>query len=61
MAGNCGQIIGPTVAAFIFDTTGTYVLAWTIFAVLMVVVSLLYMFSSIASKKQIESMGYKPV
>ena len=61
MAGNCGQIIGPTVAAFIFDTTGTYVLAWTIFAVLMVVVSLLYMFSGIASKKQIEAMGYKPV
>ena len=60
MAGNMGQIIGPTVAAFIFDVTGGYVLAWTIFAVLMVVVSALYFLSNIASAKQIESLGYVP-
>ena len=60
MAGNVGQIIGPTVAAFIFDVTGTYYLAWIIFAVLMVVVSLLYLASVLSSRKQIESMGYIP-
>lgn len=61
MAGNVGQIVGPTVAAFIFDTTGSYVKAWMLFACLMVVVSLLYLLSGFASKKQIEEMGYKPV
>lgn len=58
MAGNVGQIIGPTVAAFIFDVTGTYRLAWVSFAVLMVVVALLYFLSNHSSKKQIEAMGY---
>lgn len=60
MAGNIGQIIGPTAAAFIFDITGTYRLAWIIFAVLMVVVGILYMLSSMTSKKKIEELGYKP-
>lgn len=60
IAGNIGQIIGPTVAAFIFDFTGTYLLAWIIFAILMVLVALLYLFSNNSSKKQIEAMGYKP-
>ena len=60
MAGNIGQIIGPTIAAFIFDITGTYQLAWIIFAVLMVLVGILYMLSSMTSTKQIEAMGYKP-
>lgn len=60
MAGNVGQIIGPTVAAFIFDVTGTYYLAWIIFAVLMVIVSLLYLASVLSSRKQIEDMGYTP-
>lgn len=60
MAGNIGQIIGPTVAAFIFDITGTYRLAWIIFAVLMVVVGILYLLSSMTSAKQIEALGYKP-
>lgn len=60
MAGNIGQIIGPTVAAFIFDTTGTYVLAWTIFAVLMIVVAVLYFLSSVTSKKQLKEYGYMP-
>ena len=60
MAGNVGQIIGPTVAALIFDITGTYRLAWISFAVLMVVVSVLYFLSGRASQKQIEEMGYCP-
>ncbi len=58
MAGNVGQIIGPTIASLIFDITGTYQLAWVIFAVLMVVVAVLYALSSLCSKKQIEAMGY---
>lgn len=61
IAGNVGQIIGPTVAAFIFDFTGSYRLAWIIFAVLMVAVAALYLLSNIASRKKIEAMGYKPV
>ena len=60
MAGNIGQIVGPTIAALIFDITGTYTLAWIIFAVLMVVVGVLYLLSNITSKKQIEEMGYIP-
>ena len=61
MAGNVGQIVGPTIAAAIFDITGTYTLAWIIFAVLMVIVAVLYLVSTFISKKQIEEMGYKPV
>ena len=61
MAGNIGQIVGPTIAAIIFDITGTYTLAWIIFAVLMGVVAVLYLVSTFISKKQIEDMGYKPV
>lgn len=60
MAGNVGQIIGPTVAAFVFDVTGTYRLAWIIFAVLMVIVAVLYAASNVSSKKQIEAWGYVP-
>lgn len=59
MAGNIGQIIGPTIAALIFDITGTYKLAWIIFSLLMVVVAALYGLSNIASKKQIAAMGYE--
>lgn len=58
LAGNIGQIVGPTATAIIFDVTQSYVLAWTIFAVLMAVVAVLYLFSNIVSKKKIESMGY---
>lgn len=61
IAGNIGQIVGPTATAVIFDVTGSYGLAWTIFAVLMVVVAVLYMLSNIVSRKQIEAMGYTPV
>lgn len=60
MAGNIGQIVGPTAAAIIFDVTGTYVLAWIIFAVLMVIVAILYLASSLSSHKQIAAMGYIP-
>ncbi len=60
MAGNVGQIVGPTVAAFIFDVTGAYTLAWYIFAALMVLVSVLYFLSGISSRKQIAAMGYTP-
>lgn len=60
MAGNIGQIIGPTIAAFIFDITGTYQLAWIIFSILMVLVGILYLLSSMVSTKQIEQLGYKP-
>lgn len=60
MAGNIGQIIGPTIAAFIFDITGTYQLAWIIFSILMVLVGVLYLLSSMVSTKQIEQLGYKP-
>lgn len=60
MAGNIGQIIGPIIAAFIFDVTGTYRLAWSIFAVLMLIVALLYFLSNHTSAKKIEAMGYKP-
>ncbi|MBQ6116639.1 MAG: MFS transporter [Oscillospiraceae bacterium] len=60
MAGNVGQIIGPTVAALIFDITGAYKVAWIVFTILMVVVSVLYGLSSMVSKKQIEAMGYHP-
>lgn len=60
IAGNIGQIIGPTAASFVFDVTGSYRLAWIIFAILMVVVAALYFLSNNSSKKQIEAMGYKP-
>lgn len=60
IAGNIGQIIGPTAAALIFDTTGNYVLAWLIFAVLMVVVAVLYFLSNVVSREKIEKMGYLP-
>ena len=60
IAGNIGQIIGPTAAALIFDTTGNYVVAWVAFAVLMVVVAVLYFLSNVVSRKKIEAMGYLP-
>lgn len=60
MAGNVGQIVGPTLAAIIFDSTGSYEKAWVIFAVISVVVALLYFASNHVSKKQIEEMGYTP-
>lgn len=60
IAGNIGQIIGPTTAALVFDTTGNYVVAWVAFAVLMVVVAVLYFLTNVVSKKQIEAMGYLP-
>lgn len=60
IAGNIGQIIGPTAAAIIFDTTGDYTLAWIICAALMVAVAVLYLLSNRASTKKIAAMGYIP-
>ena len=61
MAGNVGQIVGPTVAAIVYDNTGSYQIALIIFTVLMFVVAILYFFSTRVSKKQIADMGYTPV
>ncbi len=61
IAGNLGQIVGPTVAAAVYDTTGSYGAAWTIFAALMVCVCVLYFLSTRASTKQIADLGYVAV
>ena len=61
IAGNVGQILGPTIAAIVYDITGAYQYAWIAFAALMVIVSILYGLSNVVSKKQIEEMGYHPV
>ena len=61
MAGNVGQIVGPTVAAIVYDNTGSYQIALIIFTVLMFVVAILYFFSTRVSKKQIADMGYTPI
>lgn len=58
MAGNVGQILGPTIASIIFDATKSYVLFFVISAFLLVIVAGLYFASTIASKKKIEVMGY---
>ena len=60
MAGNIGQIIGPIAAAMIFDITGTYRLAWISFALLFIVVSILYAASSVLAKKEAKAFGYDP-
>ena len=61
MAGNAGQIVGPTIASAVYDITGEYGLAWIIFAAMMVVVALFYFLSTRVSKKQIAEMGYVAV
>lgn len=61
MAGNAGQIVGPTIASAVYDITGNYRNAWIIFAVLCVLVSVLYFLSTRASTKQIKEMGYVAV
>ena len=61
IAGNLGQIVGPTVAAAVYDTTGSYGAAWIIFAALMVCVCVLYFLSTRASTKQIADLGYVAV
>ena len=60
MAGNIGQIIGPTAAAAVFDITGTYVFAWWVFAALFVVVAVLYYLSGVLNKKELKAQGYDP-
>jgi len=61
IAGNVGQILGPTIAAIVYDRTGSYRFALIIFAILMVVVAVLYFVSTRVSKKKIADMGYIPV
>ncbi len=70
MAGNVGQILGPTIVSIILDMSKSiygegqqvlaYALFWKLAAILMVVVAVLYMLSSRVSKKQIQAMGYTP-
>lgn len=60
MAGNVGQIIGPILAAMVFDITGTYVMAWYVFAGLFVLVSILYYLSGVLNKKELLAAGYDP-
>lgn len=61
IAGNVGQIVGPLIAAYVREKTGTYAPALIIFTILMFVVALLYFLSTRVSKKQISNMGYTPV
>lgn len=60
MAGNVGQIIGPILAALVFDITGTYVMAWYVFAGLFVLVAILYYLSGVLNKKELLAAGYDP-
>ncbi|MBP3730421.1 MAG: MFS transporter [Mailhella sp.] len=60
MAGNAGQILGPTIAAFIFDTTGSYGMFWSFSAVLLIVVSILYFLSGRVSLEKIRAWGFDP-
>lgn len=60
MAGNIGQIVGPIIAAMVFDITGTYVKAWYVFAALMVLVAVLYYLSTVLNKKELKAAGYDP-
>ena len=60
MAGNIGQIIGPIAAAAVFDITGTYVMAWYVFAGLFILVSILYYLSGVLNKKELKAAGYDP-
>lgn len=60
IAGNVGQILGPTIAAIVYDRTGSYRFALIIFTILMFVVALLYFVSTRVSKKKIAKLGYVP-
>lgn len=60
MAGNIGQIIGPIIAAMVFDITGTYVGAWYVFAGLFILVAILYYLSGVLNKKELAAAGYDP-
>lgn len=61
IAGNLGQIVGPTVAAAVYDTTGSYGAAWITFTALMLCVCVLYFLSLRASTKKIAELGYVAV
>ena len=60
VAGNIGQIIGPTASALVFDVTGSYVMAWWVFAALFVIVAVLYYLSTVLNKKELLAAGYDP-
>jgi len=60
MAGNIGQIVGPVIAAMVFDITGTYVMAWYVFAGMMALVAVLYYLSCVLNKKELQAAGYDP-
>jgi len=59
MEGNIGQIVGPLLASFIFDTTGSYRAAWFIYAILLLIVALSFYFSTRISHKQAKELGYE--
>lgn len=59
MEGNIGQIIGPLLASFIFDTTGSYKSAWIIYASLTLIVGLAFFFSTKLSKNKAKEYGYE--
>ena len=60
MSGNIGQIVGPIVCAFIFDTTGSYQMAWVILAVIAALSGVCYLLSCLVSRQKVIAMGYKP-
>lgn len=59
MEGNIGQIIGPLLGAFVFDTTGSYKNAWIIYACVALVVGVCWYISTKLSKKQAADFGYE--
>jgi len=60
MSGNVGQIIGPMLAAAVFDITGSYRGAWTAFAVIMLVgVGGCYLAAGITGKKKMIELGFE--
>lgn len=61
IAGNAGQIVGPTVASAVYDMTGNYTGAWVIFAGIMFLVALFYFLSTRVSTKKIAEWGYVAV
>jgi len=59
MEGNIGQIIGPLLAAFVFDTTGSYKIAWVIYAFIAAIVGVFWYISTKVSKKHAAELGYE--
>ena len=59
MEGNVGQIIGPLLATFIYDTTGSYQSAWLIYTGITLVVAFSFYFSGSLSRKKAALLGYQ--